>query len=377
MIFTKQFPLFGFAVSLLFINARYATAFEFNVNLPSSRAMSMAGAFVAQADDSSAIWYNPAGMQLHSLITNDVTLESGRNLTPKLESDINEGVSYDTSSALKYIASYTKKIPFVEKNTLNLGAGVAVIRLYSLAINVNERSSAIDSTQTFGIVDADYYQSSIAVNKKLGSTISVGATLDFIWTNVRCHTFDRCVKNGPTGFGYTLGYMHNIFSDLDNVLRLGLVWRSNVDLSYSSIPEHEYNLTVALEDYLPGRPQQLELGASWQYSTTFALINSNVAFGKSEWSKQVVDNQPETDYSYFAMGNEWVFSVAKNRSLAFRLGYRYSDPENPKLGSSITSYTLGGGTNLTEKIYFDVAIEQRALDKEKLDMLTMSVSYQN
>jgi len=76
-----------------------ASAFEQYFTYLGTRAMGMAGAFIVQANDSSAIWYNPAGLAQPGAPKFDLTIEYGQ--VPK-RSDAGE---YGGEGNLKF-ASY-------------------------------------------------------------------------------------------------------------------------------------------------------------------------------------------------------------------------------------------------------------------------------
>ena len=71
---------------------------------PGTRAMGMGGAFVAQATDSSALWYNPAGLGFSKGI--DVTLDYGDVVAAKGHDDgsISADGYYTSEKEIKYLA---------------------------------------------------------------------------------------------------------------------------------------------------------------------------------------------------------------------------------------------------------------------------------
>ncbi len=75
-------------------------AYEQYFTYPGTRAMGMAGAFIGQADDSSAVWYNPAGLMQPNGPTFDATAEYGK--LPKRDND----GKYGSESNLKFVSFF-------------------------------------------------------------------------------------------------------------------------------------------------------------------------------------------------------------------------------------------------------------------------------
>ncbi len=72
------------------------SAYEQYFTYPGTRAMGMAGSFIAQANDSSAVWYNPAGLMQPGAPKFDLTAEYGK--VPQRD----ESGKYGSDNSLKF-----------------------------------------------------------------------------------------------------------------------------------------------------------------------------------------------------------------------------------------------------------------------------------
>ena len=124
-----------------------AFAFEAYVTNPGTRAMGMAGVFAAQADDSSAIWYNPGGLARANIIKRDFTVEWGGIAAANAQH------GFSDAQALKFAGAYAGDVWDMPV----LGAGVAYVVPYELSFDVTQRVSSL-SAQTYGDITATYRQ---------------------------------------------------------------------------------------------------------------------------------------------------------------------------------------------------------------------------
>ena len=365
----------------LLVFSSQTTAFEAYQSSPGSRAMSMAGVFSAQANDSSAIWYNPAGLAMMSSVQGDATLELATLPSRKLDSDEVDGIRYDnTASTLKYAAAATNKIPFVDSSTSKFSSGISLYKPYSLKINIDKSTvfDQPDSNDTFGIIDTDYLQFSAALAHKLSSRFYLGGTVDALWSEVSCQNSEiNCVKNGPTGYGMSVGVLFKLYSSTHTQVQLASVWRSKADLKYSNKPNSPVSLSAAVEEYLPDRPESRNLGINLQLRLNKSLVNINVGYEQTLWSDVDGVHQPITDYTKYGVSAEWtIASQGSQWNTAIRGGFSIARPEDPDISEEFNVIALGLGLGVNRNMFFDLALEQRKLDESEDDTVKLvSASY--
>jgi len=203
---------------------------------PGTRAMGMGGAFVAQATDSSALWYNPAGLGFSKGI--DVTLDYGDVVAAKGHDDgsISADGYYTSEKEIKYLA-------------YNMwGFGMAYFRPYNFYAGANNLlSGGVEPIHT------SYTELKMGYGFALGEAIAVGGTLDVIYTELSC---DDCFDAEQVDYGFTLGMLGRwmIIEKYETVLKYGVVFRSAAEMETE----------MFFEDYdqLPGRPGAFSVGLS-------------------------------------------------------------------------------------------------------------------
>lgn len=338
---------------------------------PGTRAMGMAGVFSAQADDSSAIWYNPAGLKRLSTIKSDFTLELAQIPTSA------GNMSYGTRTGLKYLGAYLDHLPWWQGNDDEaLGIGVAYFSPSRQAINVDAPSNPVDN-KPYGLLDVQYRQMSVLFSGVVSDGLSVGGTVDAVWTDVDCRNYARCVKRGPWGAGVTAGLMYSLAQTPWGALNLGAVWRSPISLDYLS-PAHS-DLGRELPSYLPGRPQSRNLGLHLQTPAPWALINTNLILEQTLWSAAVSRGARLTDYKKMGACMEFLFPIIEDSILALRLGISHALPRNSSISSTVNIMALGAGYSFAKNHFVDLAWESRRNgegEKNSEGFLSMSYSFQ-
>lgn len=368
----------GMALSgLLFLVSTNSFAFEPFMNLPSTRAASMAGVFSAQADDSSAIWYNPAGIKRSHTIAEEYSLDFSqqpvRSLT-KPGSTSRETSHYgDSVNTLRFAAIYLDHIPFITNSSQNLGTGLAYIALNQLYINIDVAQTPL-TTNTFGLVKASYRQLSWMLSGMSNEHLSFGATLDYVWAAVDCLEFPICVDNNPSGSGFSLGMLYDVYHDQQTQYNIGMLWRSKAALGYSSTPGS--GIGKHLEAYLPERPGSWNFGANIQHSTGSSLLNLNFIYEEVLWSEATGRNPILPNYTNTGLGSEIIYSLSDGASLALRAGYRKAFSSNVNKLPDMQLWAAGFGYFFMHHHSIDLAIESRNTDfpSEKTSS-TLSISY--
>lgn len=353
-----------------------AHSFEAYRNYPGSRAMGMAGGFSAQADDSSAIWYNPAGLTSSLGIDGDFSIEVASVPTVNNRQGKPDSARYGNATGkLKFIGAYVNYVPFF-KDYKNVSTGLALFKPYDLSVFVNENRDATDPAKLFGTVNSKYHQASAMLTKTLDKRLSIGGTADFVWTDIDCKEQGvNCVGNGPSGYGLTLGALYHFMIPGLSQFRVGIVWKNRAELDYSSTAnpvEYPVSLGRELPDYLPGRPEHRTLALNMQTHEDGKLINLNVMTEQILWSKAAGNKLPLADYNKYGGSTEIIFTGFGKWTTSLRAGFSLSKPDNT--GPDITTWALGTGAGYAHRHFIDLAYETRKTDADANTKL-VSLSY--
>lgn len=352
-------------------------AYEPYVLQPSTRAASMAGVFSPQADDSSAIWYNPAGLKRAESISSEVSIDYAQQATRsviKPTATTSEMSEYgEEMNGLRFAAGYIDRLPFLTKSNDRWGTGIAYFTLSRLTINVDEPQSDINS-DPFGLVTAVNRQVSWLIGVSLTSKLSFGGTIDYVWSDIDCLEFSPCVDNDPAGAGGSLGLLYDIYNGESVNVKISGMWRSKADIGYDSMPSS--GIGTVLEQYIPDRPETYNLGVNLQLPVSWAFININFIAEQVLWSKAAGEKQPLPDYTNWGIGSEWIFALAQSSSFALRAGYRQSDSNETNKLPGFQTMAAGIGYFFYKHHSIDLGYEYRDADFDNNNTSsTLSISY--
>lgn len=336
--------------------------------------MGMAGVFTALADDVSAIWYNPAGPKHYSSIARDMSLEVGAlprvSLLPN-EPATAEQRDYRASSSLKFAAAYWNGLPWGEQMR-RTGFGLAYLEPYSNTIFVDSPWNAADPAP-FGDVELTYRQVSGQMARTVTPSLSLGATLDFVWTDAQCLAFSPCVDHGPAGVGTSAGALFEIVHSERRIVNVGVVWRSKASLDYESIPAS--GLGSVLESYVPDRPMSVSFGMSAQVPASWAALKANVVVEHTAWDAAAENRLSLTDYTALGISGEAILARDEGVSVALRTGARTAVPREGD-APEVTSLAVGLGYGFSRRHMFDVALESRHSAGQQVMLWSVSYSLQ-
>ena len=350
----------GFAMLLWGMVSAHAYAFEIFETAPGSRAAALAGAFVAQADDSTAIWYNPAGLKRPGRVRQEYSVDFGTR--PRRVDDGDLG----TASNVKFAGAYVDHL----LHWAGLGVGMSYLTPYVLSFDMNDLVPPFGTT-TYGRVRADYRQVSALLSGGINDALSWGGTLDYLWTDVECASV-RCVDFGPSGLGASLGAMYEFARSGQQRYTLGAVWRSRVHLNYLSPPAS--GVGRLLGDYLPDRPQSFTLGANARLPNRYAMVNVNFDVKHVSWAGASTAKAPASDYNRTALGAEAAFPFGNERSVAMRIGAARAASTGGS--ADARSLVFGAGYAFAAHHAFDLALERRATLADNANFVSVSYSYQ-
>lgn len=364
-----------------------SSAVEVINNSPGVRATGMAGIFVAAANDSTAIWYNPAGLAGSDSAKLDSTISISQadvstNISDR--SSIAEDYSKTTKTAIGYAGLSVKGVgrltsPLVgtveNRFDANAGSGgVAYYHPYTLTVNVDAPINP-QSTLTFGHIEAKYNELMLAYSNQIEKTWSYGVALEGVWLDIKCLQFEFCVDNGPWGLGLTLGTLYEQSLDHSTRISYGLVWHSKVSIDYLSKPDS--GIGAVLGQYIPDRPASVSMGASIKNATPRGVVNANIELGYVWWSQSIAHANPLSDYRYYGVSAEWILPLAAS-AVAVRLGVKQNEAESNTLQTDFLTLAGGLGLSLAERHFLDMAYQTRNMHQsnEKIQRFSASYSYQ-
>lgn len=341
---------------LLAVSPGVCSAFElesFQTN-PGTRAMGMAGVFAAQADDSSAIWYNPAGVISDAAAKSDISIEFA-NIP-----SVNKAGEYSHSGTeLKFLGGYTEALfeMFGDATPVRMGAGYFLP--YRTTIYVDALSPAASNPPPYGDVDVTHRQVSASIAASPGSGLSWGATVDAMWSEIQCRTYAACVKkDGPRGYGASFGAKYSVVKFSSGEVSIAAAWHSRIALRYASRPPSGGGIGSVIEGYIPGRPASFTLGVNLRTSTSFAAININGQVERVGWSSTTKDTSI-ADYQKIGLSTEALFPLSNDNNFAVRMGASRASASGTAPEVRIVAAGIGYGFELHHSL--DVAWERRSL----------------
>jgi len=360
-------------------------AFEVYNSHPGGRAVSMAGAFSAQADDSTAIWYNPAGLKRMSGIKRDFTIEWGQLAARSLAENGVEntsGTGLNTvneeatkTSTLKFMAAYVNKVPYITSDSI--GMGLAFYTPYRLSINIDQRRSEFDN-RPIGEIELVQHQLSPVVSYQLHAGLSVGGGVDVVWNDVTCSEHPACVQNEAFGYGITAGAIYDLYHAGDSSLKISAVWRTKADVGYKSTGDR--GIDSVIEDYMVDRPKSRIIGLSYQAPNRIGVVNSNIQFEKIYWSDSSGGVTDVGDFNNIGVGAELIIATGWLRNLALRGGWKRSASDNDNSRYDVVIKSAGLGYAVFNDHFVDFALERRDSDVTDADSgtaLSLSYTYQH
>ena len=342
----------GLGLALLGVTGT-ASAAGFKVNEQGAKAMGMANAFTAQADDPSALYYNPAGIT--QLSGTQVSLGSLVINVPQTEFVGTTPVTNSYSSPVEtakrdiFIAPTFYVTHEVEGTPVTLGFGINSI--YPLAKTWDDASSLRRSIQDIAIKPINF-QPTIAY--KINNQLSVAAGFDMTYAQVSLKkmiglgTTDYgplSVDGTATDFGYNFGLLWKPCSNI----KVGANYRSNVKLhlegngnwitpSGSSTISLYSPVTTTIE-----LPDSIALGVSWQATQKLLVEFDAERTGWSSYDKLQLSftNPAFSDFNVASPKNwkdVWAYKVGGQYSVTQNLDLRagYAFDKNP-----IPDSTLG------------------------------------
>lgn len=349
----------GIAVGLglvLLGAAGTASAAGFKVNEQDAKAMGMANAFTAQADNPSALYYNPAGIT--QLSGTQVSLGSLVINVPQTEFVGSTELGSGTEKAKRdiFIVPTFYVTHAVEGTPVTLGFGINSI--YPLAKTWDDGSIFRHYIQDIAIKPINF-QPTIAY--KVNDSLSVAAGVDMTYAQVSLKKvaylpvgssytpteFGTLSTDGTaTDFGYNLGLMWKPCTNI----KVGVNYRSAIKLNIDgdanllTLPtiSNPYGASIhSTASTTIKLPASLALGVSWKANDKLTLEvdaertdwssyqNLNLIFNTTDPTLGALSNRPNTknwkDVWAYKIGGQYALTP----NLDLRAGYAYDNTPAP------------------------------------------------
>jgi long-chain fatty acid transport protein len=333
--------LFFLALSVLFVPAQ-SFASGFALPEQGSAAMGMASAFVAQADDATAVWYNPAG----------ITQLDGTRIAGGIVG-IYPSFKHETVAGTVDAIERTVHLPFMlyatHKISDAVSFGLGINNPFGLETNWRPLSTTA-FVATLSQVDTVNFNPNIAL--KLNDRLSFGFGVDYLMLDATLSSLLLDLTGDGNGWGANASVLYTATDKLN----LGFAYRSKIKVD---IDGTAFDLLPAATSIT--LPDEYKFGASYKTSDTLTL---NAEADWTNWSTyDTLDVQLPTtmliDPHFWQ--DTWCFRIGGQYKLSeqwkLRAGYLYdtnpvreeyfetrvpdSDRQGPTIG---TGYTSGGIT---------------------------------
>ncbi len=326
------------------------------ISYPGTRARSMGGAFTAVADDSSAIWYNPAGLTGKKGI--DVIVEYSQAV------DIENSEFTNGENKFFVAADFRGK---------KIGLGIAYFSPYTISWNYPESTNQIYGTlkEDINVLSFGLAFPSFNERLKIGGTVEL-VTIDYgdssLYRDSYGYTYQESNSDSSTsGFSGSIGVLLDAIK-IDSsafTMKIGGVYRFKTSVGDTKTDDE-------IEDnILFGRPPSYELGLSMAKGITRfkSTITASVQYGNTDWSEansndyyyRVMENR----YDKVSFGLEWTKMLEGGiKYLSLRAGYYSSKPDEDYYYPEVTGITGGVGLKLGKYFAIEATYENRNMEME-------------
>ncbi len=347
---------------LLCLGASQATAAGFRLPEAGAKAMGMGFAFTAQADDPSAIYFNPAGLtQLEgSNVMGGVTYVKENGGTFTGETPLTGGFS--TSETQKTLHFFIPNLYVTRKASPNFAYGIGVFSPFGLGQEYKDQHTSIFRNQVTKI-DLQTVVVNPSVAWKVNEVLSLGAGIDFMYgkatlkkTPVGLHSdgetltptniFDLELKGDGTAWGYNFG----LLLTPSKAVRIGASFRSPFELQIKdgdvTISDVTTQTIVTPFGSLPPQaPAPIGFGGSsfsTKASTTLSLP-ATAALGIAVKPTDRLTVEVDADWTFWSSYRTLAFDFRDNRAFL-------PDSSSKKNWKDVCAIRIGGEYKVTDPL---------------------------
>ncbi|MFA9460242.1 hypothetical protein [Thiohalorhabdus methylotrophus] len=307
----KRHSLTGVLVLALSLAAGRGTATPF-VNEPGARSAAMGGAFLAVADDASAVWHNPAGLVGREKAELAVDWSRGVGFGPK-------GKARSAGNGLLVGGS---------GSTQSMSSGLFYIRPYRVDYTLADagRSGTASGkvSQTFDQLSVPYAVNLHSYGLKLGLTADItrvsvaGNDLAYRTAGNDLRTFPRSTTE-KIGLAGSLGLLWDLYRGpmRERTVRLGGVLRTSATSRGRLHPSEK-----AVKEVLRNRPKSLGLGVAWEeYLSALRHFTASLQLDIHQWATNAAWGA-KAGYRTLKAGVEYAHVKDFRATVPLELSYR-------------------------------------------------------
>ncbi len=354
----------------------------------STRAMGMADAFTAGADDASAVYYNPAGLAnltAPEFIGNFYVAHGDVYYSGPGGNDTSDGRVY-------FIPSLYLAYPLGTDH--NLVAGLGIYSPFGLGSRWGD-----DSPVRYSVTLAEIKLVNVnpTLAWRMNDQLSLGVGVDYFTSQVKSRSIRHPLDpNNPfgegefdldadgDGWGYNLGAQYQ----LSERVRLGLTYRSQVNVDYEGDVELDdvnppvMGVLTHLEADASAKlryPASWAAGICWQATPDLRLEANAEWVQWSTWDERVIKTSGlGTITQRLDWRDSWVLKLGAeyrlNETWTLRGGYLYNEQQVPSSTADASmpagdshGIAIGVGYQASERTCFDVALFTVYSEKRTLD----------
>ena len=348
------------------------------ISYPGTRAKAMGGAFVGVADDSSACWYNPAGLATLGI---DWTGEYSQALS------VDDNGEYDNSNTSLFFG-FKGGIEYGKKGGVNEGNSGGLGLFYYKPYNVQTVLSGVPSSNGYiaGRLDEGIHIVGLVGAGDVGHGLKLGCSLEVVNVGLEDSDLYEYKKGGSlrrkvdvknmTGLSASLGLLWDAVrvEEKNWGLRLGAAYR----LPSAITTEQNNNLEKDMEDrVIFKKPASYDFGVSLTKPLWRVIVTLSGQWGQTDYG--TASDYWDFKYSRAAGGAEVMVVVFKDYTLYLRGGGSKAEPDDDEFWPDIATVSAGFGFDIGKNTNIEAAWERRAINwtndyKEDQDIDLFSAS---
>jgi len=348
-----------------------------------ARAAALGQIFSSSVNDSTSLWYNPAGIARPEAASAEFSISYSLNQRK------DSGDEWQSlSNEIKYVGAYKRlsNLRTFNQSTFSkyfrkLSVGAAYMTPYELNFDSTSARNLLDDTAV-GNINIKYQQVSFGAGYSVSNKLSLGISADYLMTGVSCLKEAPCVTDGPAGFGVSGGLVIGPYNFQYFDASVALAFRSPIHLNYDSY--FKDSVTHRIHDSIPGRPRVLSFGTQAQFTIIPRLSSSiNLGIEEVQWispnSDNAAFNASVNPYRRVGVSAELISLFIRNLGISLRGAVTRVIADENDLSRS-WQVAAGGGLQIMDRHFVDLAMERRRVTNTGVSwspwLVNMSYSFQ-
>jgi long-chain fatty acid transport protein len=363
---------------ILAFSATSATAAGFRLPEAGAKAMGMGMAFTAQADDPSAIYYNPAGIvQLEGqnvMIGVTYIKENGSEFTGTTPLTLNTGTgAFDVKSETqKDLDFFVPNAYWTRKASPNFAYGVGVFVPFGLGQEYEDRQTSIFRNQATK-VEIMTFVVNPTVAWKVSDILSLGAGIDFMYGKAKLsqagvlrlgvapldqvNIFQVDLEGDGTAWGYNFGALLLPSKNW----KVGVSYRSpfHLDIKDADVEIRNINSTIPLPTFTAA---QIFGGTSFDTKASTTINMPATAALGIAYVRDRLTLEADLDWTFWHSFKTLVVDIENNNPLL-------PDSVRPEHWKDVVAFRAGGEYRITDPFAVRLGF---AYDRSPIPAATMS-----